>query len=195
MDDKPKVIEFRSEHSSTVLYACGLCGYTKLNREYAEKCCTCKGCGIVTDARNDECEECRTTRYAKREAEYYARDMALPVVEDKGEPVFAGERFYECADAASEAIWDDGGDPTKVVAYPCTVGTADTPLIQELVEEHWYCQFEDPDMISMSKGLAEACTEFQKLLEAEAPIMWSARTKERIELPAIDESKVVHLNG
>lgn len=195
MDDKPKVIEFRSEHSATVLYACGYCGYTKLTREYAEACCICKGCGANTDARHDECEPCRTKRFAEQQAAFYARDMALPVVEDKGEPVFAGERFYETADAASEAIWDDGGDPTKVIAYPCTVGTADTPLIQELIEEHWYCQFEDPDMIEMSKELAAACAEFQKLLEAEAPIMWSARTKERVALDPIDESKVVHLNG
>lgn len=195
MTDKLKVIEFRSEHSSTVLYACGYCGFTKLSREYAENCCTCKGCGVITDARHDECDPCREKRFAEREAAYYARDWALPIVEDKGEPVFAGERFYETVDAAVDAIYDDGGDPSTVIAFPCTVGRADTPLIQEFVEEHWYCQFEDPDMISMSKELVAACMEFQKRLEAEAPIMWSARQKERVALPAVDEAKVVRLNG
>lgn len=197
MADKLKVIEFHSEHSETVIYACGYCGFTKLNREHAERCCICKDCGVTTDERHDRCEPCQRNAHIAREAEHHARDLLLPVVEDKGEPVLAGDRFYEDVDAAAEAIWDDGSDPTTVIAHPCTVGRAHTPLIQEWVEEDWYTQFEDPDesTTEMSKIAAEACTALQTLLESEAPISWIPRTKERVILPAIDESKVVHLHG
>lgn len=196
MADKRKVIEFHSEHSETVIYACGYCGFAKLSREHAEKCCICNGCGITTDARHDWCDTCQSEAYAAREAARCARDWELPVVEDKGEPVLAGDKFYEDVDAAAEAIWDDGRDPTTVIAHPCTVGRADTPLIQEWVEEHWYTQFEDPDesTTEMSKVAAEACAALQTLLESEAPISWIPRTKERVLLQAIDESKVVHLH-
>ena len=115
--------------------------------------------------------------------------MSEPVlVEDKGEPVCVGYTFYRTAHEAAEALWDDGKDPTKVIAHPCTIGKAGTPDLQEYIEESWGEQYEDPDAIDFPDRLTTVCREFQAAVEAMAPACWSPRTGERVALPAIKAS-------
>ena len=180
------VIEFRSDKSSTVLYACGKCRYTSLDGAHAAACCLCPKCGAETKGPGlSWCESCRKEEWAFKDALRQEIERALPIVEDKGEPVMVGDRFYEDAYAAAEAVWDDGDDPTEAIAHPCTVAKAGTPNIAEVVEEAWGSEYDDPDAydIRLDPAVAEA---IQKQIEALAPTVWIPRTKERVALPSIE---------
>lgn len=180
------VITFTSAESSSVLYACGKCRFTSLDEAHALACCVCPKCGGENRGPGMSwCDVCRQADYVLKVEQRRVADLALPVVEDKGEPVMVGDRFYESADAAAEALWDEDGDPTEVVAHPCTVGKAPTPDIAEYLEEAWGSEFDDPEAcdIYIPKDLA---AELQKRVEAHAPTTWTPRLNERVVLPAIE---------
>lgn len=182
-----KVITFTSEDSPTVLYACGNCRYTALEKDFAEQCCLCPGCNLPAGKGpgRQTCDDCRKKNYRQQAAETHVRELALPIVEDKGEPVLAGGGFFETVHDAAEAMWDDGRDVADVVAHPCTVAKAGTPDVHELIEEAWCSEFDDPDLVEMGAEAVALCAEFQAKIEAFAPTVWIPRTKERVVLPAV----------
>ena len=189
MPDEVKVHEFRSDTSPTVIYACGRCRFTSLSEELARACCSCGNCGGVNKGPGRGwCDDCARTLREQKEADFDAKQMALPVVEDQGEPVCVGDRFYESAQEAAEAVWDDGEDPTRTIAYPCTVTKVPTPNIAEIVEEGWAVELGDDDDWPLSKEMADLVAATQAALEAQAPTCWMPRTKERISLPAVEAS-------
>lgn len=113
-------------------------------------------------------------------------------VEDKGEPVMIADtyRFYIDAQAAAEAVYDDGGDPATTMAHPCTVGNAYTPDLAEYITEAWGEQYEDPDAIDLqlTKEAAEAVANAQRLVQECAPVCWTPREREVFALPAVAEA-------
>lgn len=114
----------------------------------------------------------------------------VPVIEDTGEPIYLPDRdrYYADSDAAALDVWDDGGDPTAVIAHPCTVGKASTPDIAEYITEVWGEQYDDPDAYDvghLSKRASALCEELQRVLEEQAPTLWTPRTKERVALPVV----------
>lgn len=97
-------------------------------------------------------------------------------------------KFFETASEASFWLWDDGHEPTVIAAHPCTVGKASTPDLHQHVQEVWGEDFEDPDAVDLdfSKETAELLAEVQRRLEAEAPTVWTPRTKETVALPPVE---------
>lgn len=185
--DRPKVIEFTSPDSTTVLYACTWCEllHPRNDRAMAERCCVCTRCGgRVEKIGWTACEPCRDAAHVEREAERRAKYLALPVVDDDGGMVYVEDqgRWYECLDAAREALVDDGIDLSTVIVFPGIKGVAHTPSIAQLVEEHWGEQFEDPYDCSLPREAVDALTAAEKMAIEHAPVMWEANTKVRVAL-------------
>lgn len=184
----PKVIEFRSEHSSSIVYACGLCGLVAaLNRrEEAERCCVCPRCGGRRERQYTVCETCRATDDAARRAEYRARLAQLPVVEDDGGPVYVEDlsRWFDNSDAAVDALYDDSIDVEAAIVFPSKVFTASVPDLVDHVDESWAMNYEDPPDDLMSTEAAEILKEAAAKVAKFAPTVWEARSKERIQLRA-----------
>jgi len=185
-------IEFRSPESDTILYACRGCrlvgstysmSATQAKRAI-EECCTCPNCGKEQPGRHRSyCDDCNKIAQQKREAEWHAKALELPVVEDKGEPVYVGDRYYETLDEAIEALLDDGVDLTDVVIHPCVVGQCAVPDLIEFIEERWAEQFDEEVDMFLSKSAIEAINVLTEVLAKEAPVVWQPRMKERIALP------------
>ena len=180
------VVEFRSEQSPTVVYACPMCKLTNAGgRAAAAACCVCIGCGAPAARGRTMCEACSEIAAERRARERHAAEVAWPVVDDNGEPVCVDDRFYESAHEAAVALWEDGEDPTVAVAMPCTVGPAGTPDLVEVVEVAWMGGFDDPDVIEVPAAARQALAAAQELCEANAPTVWAPRTGERVQLEAV----------
>lgn len=196
---KPKVIEFRSEHSPTVLYACGDCGFTNLNRELAEQCCRCTQCGMKVDRRGGtaQCQDCSAASYREQAARRRAAAMQLPVVEGHDGPVFVAdnEKWYSDVDAAAEAIYDDAGDPTQALVHPCSVGNVAVPDVHSYVDEAWGDNFEDGIYDGLPKDAVEAIDVLLKVLAGCAPVVWTADFKKRVVLPVVTVSPAAKAPG
>lgn len=119
-----------------------------------------------------------------------------PITTTEDRPIYLTKwyRFFPDIDSAVDFVYDEGLDPTTVEAHPCSIGQAHTPDLSEFIIESWGEQYEDWDLAGdLSHEAADLCDRLQKLLEAQAPTMWTPLS-ERIELPAVDESKVVRLS-
>jgi hypothetical protein len=134
------------------------------------------------------CKDCMDKVWDRRRAEEKEKQRALPVVEYDGGPVYVEDRYYESADAAAEALYDDGIDPTEAVAHPCTVSKCVVPDLAEHVEERWGEEFEEYDEPRITKETREAIKAVEARLAEEAPEVWYARTQERIFLRAVQVS-------
>lgn len=183
----PKVIEFTSPDSPTVLYACGLCGFTTATNERAASCCLCVRCQKPVEARfSTMCQDCSADDHRARQAQRRAKAMERPVVEHDG-PVWVAdtEHFYDYAQAAAEALYDDGIDPTTALVHPCHEGKVPVPDLHSYVDEAWGEEFEDGFYDGLSRKADEAITVCVKALEACAPTCWTPNERQRVTLPTL----------
>lgn len=189
-DTDVKVIEFRSEQSPTVIYACGLCGFTTKDEASAERCCLCARCKKPVEVRfGTMCTSCTAEDWRIKKERRRAKAMERPVVDTDG-PVFVAdnEHFYESADAAAEALYDDGIEPTLALAHPCHVGPVAMPDLHTFVDEAWGEEFEDGFYDGLPKAATEAIDECVKKLTPLAPTVWTPNERERVVLPAVTVS-------
>lgn len=95
-------------------------------------------------------------------------------------------RFFPEAEAATDFLIGEGGDPAEELAHPCKVTIAGTHDILDCIIEGWMDQFEDPDAedLDLSDEAREAIARAQELVEREAPTVWIPVTNERVVLSA-----------
>lgn len=189
-EQKPKVIEFRSEHSPTVLYACSVCSMVrgKDDRDQAERCCVCARCGGPSDRRHYViCSACQQAELEERDAARRVREMEKPVLPIHDGPVLVADsgRFYDDVDAAAEALYDDGDDPTAALVHPCDVVTLAVPDLTTWVHETWSETYEE-GLDELPEAAKEALAECEAALHACAPTAWQPRLAVRVVLPAVE---------
>lgn len=182
----PKVLEFTSPDSPTIVYACSWCGFTAPNERQAERCCRCDECGGKKALGRRWCEACDAKKHRERNEEHRAKMLALPVLEEYDGPVYVDDagRYFEDTDAAFDYLYDQDLNPADAIVLPCTVSKARTPCIEEVITERWGSHFDDYDA-DLSEGLLEALSIAQRQAEHEAPDTWRYRSDARLVLRTV----------
>lgn len=116
------------------------------------------------------------------------------------EPVYVpslSPYFFDCAESAADAAWDDGLDPTTVEAHPCSVGQAPVPYLIDIVEEAWAEQYDDPDAydVQIPEPLRSELDDLYQQLTEASPTVWTPRTRERVTLPAVECPECGHASN
>lgn len=196
------LIEFRSEQSPMVLYACGTCRQltppmrvlTKSGgmadddgRERALSCCVCPTCGHARGKTYTLCDTCRDAAWKAKAATDRAKAMALPAEDATtwADPVYVEDTdtYYEGAREAWEAeVWDRERPADDVLVRPCDVRKQAAPDLAEHVEECWYLDT-GLDHSSVSRKASDALAAAQAVLEAERPEVWEPILTRRLALP------------
>lgn len=118
-------------------------------------------------------------------------DGAGEVQEEGERPVYVetcSPNYFSDAWEAAEAVWDDGRDPTKVTAHPCTVRKAPVPDLVDTIEEAWAAEFDDPGCYEprIPDAIAAEIMSLTERLLAVAPTVWVPVLAETVTLPDID---------
>lgn len=189
MSDTPKVLEFTSPDSTTTIYACGWCKLIVPHGtpELADACCRCKRCGNrKEDNWRIYCAECDAESRSDRNADERAKALTLPILEDYVGPVYVDDetRYYEDQWEAAESLMFDhtAEEFADIIVHPCNVGPMPVPELYDIVNESWACEMDSDYDFEISKKAEDAIAACMEVLRAESPIVWNARTTERIVL-------------
>lgn len=173
-------------------WACGACGRLWADPSTAGQCCACATCGAaVKELRypGAECHDCMRASWAARDAAHDAKLLAQDPVEDDGEMVYMGDRYFSSLEAAAEHAWDEFEgedhefDPATIVVHPCTKRQAPVPDIESYVAESWHELYEDGWEDGFTPATQKLMAELTAALKAEAPTVYDQISEKRVAMP------------
>jgi hypothetical protein len=200
---------YNSKGEPCGVWCCGKCrkltmedwrpssGPPKSTRESAEKCCQpwiCETCGSPgTMYSPDECETCRSKRFAISRADRLAKLLAAakdvtaeyegPVcVEDYSGGDMGGDGFFSAAHIAAEYLADgEDAQPGERWAFACKPEVRQLDIadaIERLCEDGYEDMGDD---LSPTKALLDAAAEFNQLYKSELTV-WNVDHSRKIRI-------------
>lgn len=96
----------------TECYRCGTCGVIYADRDFAEKCCSCRKCGVETSAGLSRCHSCDAKSDADRIVRYIAEAVETNDPAQLGDMLYCVEKqTYYSDECEALADFDEGCAP------------------------------------------------------------------------------------
>ena len=143
---------------------CSRCGLVCQDKELAEKCCTCRDCGIDTNRFTTFCDDCRDLQRLKSQEKKFQEAEKL---DDWDGPVYddASDQYFVDLDELEEYYEDeDRLDDLPAFVQPCRKDPIYKACVQDFLDryEDEMCEDEHPEPLGL-KELEVAFKVFNEL--------------------------------